>query len=196
MALKWYVARTEPRGEFLAAGELERDGFELFFPRVQTPHPRAGHSDHPLFPGYLFLRLDPESQGWPSFRPGHRILDWVSFGGEVPWLPDEVVDELRGRLERIEREGGLWRRLRAGQKVRVIDHSFANIAEVVEDAKSPQSRVKVLMEFMGRLVSAQVPCEHLWPLETGTAEMHRPPRRTRGRGRWIEGYGSRAFAKA
>ena len=173
MALKWYAARTEPRAEFLAAGELGRDGFELFFPRVKSPHPRHGHSDAPLFPGYLFLRVDPEGDGWPSFRPGHRILGWVSFGEEVPWLPDDFVADLMERLEKISREGGMWWRFQAGQKVRVVEHSIASIAEVVEDAQSPQSRVKVLMEFMGRLVSAQVPWEHLWPVEESKVEADR-----------------------
>ena len=69
MALEWRVIRTEPRAEYLAAQELGRDGFEVLFPRVKVTQPRKGHSDMPLFPGYLFLRCDADTGAWPVFRP-------------------------------------------------------------------------------------------------------------------------------
>ena len=192
MALRWYVVRTEPGGEYLAAGELRRDGFDVLFPRAKTPHPRMGHGDVPLFPGYLFLGWDASSEGMPSLTRAAHVLGWVSFGGVVPPLPDEFVEELGRRLEAINQDGGLWRRFRRGEKVHVVSGSLQNLAEVVEEAKSPQARVRVLMEFMGRLVSAHVPWENLRSIEGERAESYWVPRRTRGRGRWINGFGSRA----
>jgi transcriptional antiterminator RfaH len=191
MGLGWYVARTEPRAEFLAANELSRDGYEIFFPRVKSVYPRVGHADMPLFPGYLFLRCDPDADGWPSFRRIHRILGWVGFGGEVPCLPDEVVIDMKERLESINNQGGVWRRFEAGEKVRVVSHTMEGLAEVVEVARSPQSRVKVLLQFMGRLIQVQVPWENLRSIDVQTWEKQRFPRRTRGKGRWIRSYGPR-----
>ncbi len=121
---------------------------------------------------------------------------WVSFGGEVPSVPDEVVSVLRERAEAIDREGGLWRHYRPGETVRIISNNIESLAEVIEEAKSPQARVKVLLSFMGRLVSAQVPWENLQPTEDLSSEKLRPTRRTRGRGRWIQGFGPRAAATA
>lgn len=195
MSYRWYVIRTQPRAEYLAADELERDEVEIFFPRVKTPHPRFGHEDMPLFPGYLFLRCDPEEEGWPTFRPRHRVLGWVGFEGVVPSIPDRAVGELRERLDGIGREGGLWRRFRCGERVEVISNGIESVAQVVEEAKSPQGRVKVLLSFMGRLVSAQVPWESLRSWEEHPWEAHRAPRRTRGRGRWIGGQGATAAAR-
>ena len=189
---RWYVARTEPRAEFLAASELSRDGIEVFFPRITALHPRMGHPDTPLFPGYLFVRFDPESEGWPSFRPIHRILGWVTFGAEVPWLPDRVIGELRERVDAIDRDGGLWQRFQRGQMVRVVGHNLDSLAEVIEEARSPQGRAKVLLQFMGRLVKAQVPWENLRPAQAPPVETHRAPRRTRGGGRWVRGFGPAA----
>lgn len=196
MALRWYVVRTEPRGEYLAADELRRDGFEVLFPRAKAPHPRTGHGDVPLFPGYLFLRCNANGEMMPSLARAAHVLGWVRFGGVVPALPDEFVEGLGRRLEAINREGGLWRRFRRGEKVRVVSGSLQNLAEVVEAAKSPRARVRVLMEFMGRVVSAHVPWENLRSIEGELAESYRVPRRTRGRGRWIRGFGSRAAAAA
>ena len=195
MTLKWHIIRTEPRAEYLAAGELRREGLEVYFPRVKVIQPRTGHTDTPLFPGYLFLRCDPDSDGWPVFRPIHRVLGWVGFGGEVPSVPDEFVDELEQRLTKGG-DQGVWHRFRPGELVRVVSQSLESLAEVVEEAKSPNARVKVLLEFMGRMVPAQVPWMNLQPVESQPHLAARPPRRTRGNGRWVRGFKTYAGANA
>ena len=189
MAAHWFILTTQPRSEFKAAHELGRDSFQVFFPKVKTVHPRAGHQEIPMFPGYVFLRCDPESDGWPSFRPAHRIANWVSFGGEVPWLTDEIVEDLKERSESINQEGGLWYRYKAGERVQVASGSLEGIAEVIEAAKSPHASVQVLLKFMGGMVRAKIPWENLRPIQEQLPIGHpvaspRPPRRTRGKGRW------------
>jgi transcriptional antiterminator RfaH len=188
----WYVVRTEPRAEFLAAGELAKDGFEVFFPRIKADHPRLGHTDIPFFPGYLFLRCEPDGAGWPIFRPAHRVLGWLSFENEIPWLSDAEVSLLKERSMELNHEGGLWRRFHAGEKVSISSNGIQGLAEVVEDTKSPDSRVKVLLEFMGRLVSAQVPWQSVQPVGENRQDPSKHSRRTRGRGRWVQGSGPRA----
>ena len=198
MAHRWYVIRTEPRAEFLAAGELQKDGIEIFFPRVKAIKPRIGRTDNPYFPGYLFVRCDPEGSGWPHFRPSHRVLGWVRFGNQIPSLPDDVMQALKESSQAINHEGGLWHRFLAGDKVNVVSSGISGLAEVAEDVKSPNARVRVLLEFMGRLVSAQVPWESLQPVGNQAGndprETQRPPRRTRGGRRWVRGVGLRATA--
>jgi transcriptional antiterminator RfaH len=194
MVSNWYVARTQPRAESLAASELGRDGLEVFFPRIKAQGATTRGLDAPLFPGYLFVRFDPEAEGWPTLRPAHRMLGWVSFGGEVAWLPHQIVGELMERVKSINQEGGLWQRFQCGQKVRVVGNNFDSLAEVVEETRSPQGRAKVLLQFMGRLVQAQVPYVNLQPVETMPVETHPPPRRTRGGGRWVRGFGPTAVA--
>ena len=194
MGLRWYVARTEPRAEFLAAAELTRDGYEIFAPQIRAPRTQLGPANIPLFPGYLFLRCDQESDGWPVFRRAHRVTGWVKFGDEVPSLPDDTVAEMMDRWETINRQGGMLQRFLPGDKVQVDSGCLQGLAEVVEEAKSPQARAKVLLQFMGRVVQAQVPWEDLKPVGEALLETTQPPHRTRGRGRWIQGFGSRAMA--
>ena len=198
MTKRWYVIRAKPQCEYLAADALGRDGFELFFPRVQTPRPRAGRADMPLFPGYLFLRYDQERQDWPSVRRLPGILGWVRFNGVVPPVPDEVIAELAHRVEAINGGGGLWARFQPGDKVRVVSGNMESLAEVLEEPRSPQDRVRVLLDFMGRLVPAEVPWLNLQPIsQTLITNPHRGGRRrTRGKGRWIRGSGPRAVALA
>ena len=192
MGLKWYVVRTQPRAEFLATRELRADGFEIFSPRIKDSHSGMGHSLVPLFPGYLFVRCDPEREGWPLFRQTHRILGWVGFGGEVPELPDDLVAEIKQRTEAINLEGGLRPRFRPGEAVQIVSNGLSSLAEVVEDAKSFQARVKVRLMFMRRLVSAQVPWADLQTVAHGLSEKPQVPRRTRGKGRRIRISGVRS----
>ena len=193
MTQGWYLARTKSLSEYRAAVALERNGYELYFPRVQTPRPRNGHDDSPLFPGYLFVRQDRDGSGLPAIHLISGLVGWVQFDDVVPKVPDEVIAELKRRLEAINRGGGYWRRFRPGDMVRVVSGSMESLGEVLQEPKSPQSRIRVLLRFMGGLIPAHVPWENLRPVEGSSAPLYveRPPRRTRGRGRWIRGFGPR-----
>ncbi len=191
---RWYVIRTKPQSEYVAASALEEEGFEMFFPRVKSPKPRPGHADVPLFPGYLFLRCPEDERGWPSVHQLAGILGWVRFDGTIPSLSDEIIDDLAMRVASIDGSGGLWNRFRPGERVRVVDGKVDCLARVVEGASSPTDRVKVLMGFLGRQVAVRVPwgSVHGVPGEPRTARQSSGARRTRGRGRWIRGFGPRA----
>ena len=117
----------------------------------------------------------------------------MRFGGMVPHVPDELVNDLAQRVETINSEGGLWSRYRRGDKVRVVLGNTDSLAEIIEEPQSPQARARVLLQFMGRLVSTQVSWDDLRPVqqEGDTDDKGRISRRTRGRGRWIRGFGPR-----
>ena len=189
MSLNWYVVRTKPQSEYLAEHALSGQGFEVFLPLVGSPTPRAGREDTPLFPGYLFLHYDVDRQDWPSLSQLPGILGWVRFNGVVPAVPDEVVELVAERVQAINSTGGLWTRFRRGQRVHVLSGKMESLAEIVEEPRSPEDRVQVLLEFMGRQVPAQVPWLNLRPIElTASALRSRTDqRRTRGRGRRIRG---------
>ena len=198
MSLNWYAVRTKAQSEYLAAQVLGGQGFEVFLPLVGSPKPRAGREDTPLFPGYLFLRYDVEHQDWPSLTVLPGILGWVRFNGVVPAVPDEIVELIAERVQAINCTGGLWTRFRRGQRVQVVSGKMEGLAEVVEEPRSPEDRVKVLLEFMGRQVPARVPWLSLRPIERTALAPHSGAnqRRTRGRGRRIREAGAKTPAIA
>jgi hypothetical protein len=122
------------------------------------------------------------------------LIGWVEFDGVVPTVPDELIKELRKRIDAINGEGGYWKRYKPGEQVRVSTGKIDSWAEVLEEPRSAESRVKVLLRFMGRLVQARVPWHDLQPMDSNWAAQYfeRPARRTRGKGRWIRGFGPRA----
>lgn len=182
---KWYIIRTEPQADSAAASELRSAGFDIFSPLVKSQKANKVNNYAPLFPGYIFLKWDMEGAGKPSLQRAPHVSGWVNFEGVSPAVPDEVVSELASRIESINNSGGLWRRFKAGDRVRIVSGILEGLGEVIESTNSPQSKVRVLMDFMGRLIPAQVPWSSLQPLENYADEQLRPPRRTRGRGRPI-----------
>ena len=194
MGNSWYTIRTKPQSENISATGLERQGFEVFLPCVKSSQPRNGRSDTPFFPGYLFLNCDLDSDDVPSFGITPHVLGWVTFGDEIPSIHDQAVAALAERLDVINKEGGLWSRFETGEKVEVVAGYIQGFAQVVAGAKSPEDRVKILIEFMGRTVTARVPWENLRSTVSTAQIKPERTRRTRGRRRWIRGNESRAQA--
>ena len=115
----WYLARTKPLSEYVAASALRRYGYGLYFPRVKTPRPRRGYDDAPMFPGYLFVRHEQDGLALPPVARIAGLIGWVQFDSVVPRVPDEVITELGLRLNEINTTGGYWTRFKPGEKVRV-----------------------------------------------------------------------------
>ena len=130
---RWDVVRTKPRSESLAAREIARDDIDIFSPLITSDQMNNGQTPVPLFPGYIFMKLDAESNGWPSFRFSQHAIGLVNFDGELPWLPDEVIAELKQRCDLINEEGGIWRRYQPGDWVQVFSSTIQGLAQVVED---------------------------------------------------------------
>ncbi len=199
MAPAWYVAYTQPQAEYRAKDHLEARDFECFLPTVSTPYPRRGKEDAPLFPGYLFVRYELQEQGTRALEWRQDLARLVTFGGVAPSVADGVIDQLRQHVAEINGSGGFWRRFQPGDQVlvRLGPPESERLAEVVMGTKSPQGRVRVLLEFMGRLVQAQVPWRDVRPAADTDAIIREegellPCRRTRGRGRYLRGVGPRA----
>ena len=191
MDLRWYVARTKPLAEYAAADDLVHADLEVLAPRVRSHRPRPGRQDEPLFPGYLFVRCDLQEH-WASIHRSPHIWGLLRFDREPCPVPDDVVAGVAERVDALNGSGGIWARFREGESVRVLSASTSALAQVVEAQKSAGARVRVLMEFMGRLVTAEVRPDKLRRVSVDDPlllRQRRAARRTRGGGRWVQGFG-------
>lgn len=184
MTYQWFAVRTKPMSEYATRDRVVRAGIEVFLPCTPAARPRRGRQDVPLFPGYLFIRYE-MARGWDGLRAIDGSMRLVTFGEtSPPPIPDGVIAELGQRVGRITAEGGMWPRFQPGDAVSVVMGSTETLGEVLDPNQSAEARVHVLLEFLGRLVDVRVPTEKIRLVGSG-----RPPRRTRGRGRWIAGFG-------
>ena len=109
------------------------------------------------------------------------------FDDEIPFLNDFSINKIKRTIFDLNQSGGLWNRYIAGDLVRIQNSTFDTFGEVLEDVKSPDSFVQVVMQFMGRMVKASV---HASRLSNSSYETNfgykNGNRRSRGNGRLIK----------
>lgn len=184
MGLHWYALYTRPHRELQVAHLLFTKGVEVFLPMVPTRHRRFGKVDRPFFPCYLFARFDLDVSGLSlvQWTPGLRRV--VAFSDRPVVIPDEVITRLQERVQAVQAAGGLpSHQFQPGDRVLLVNGPLQGLEAVFQGPMRPSERVRVLVEFLGRLAEVEVPLESV---ERVLAEARaRPPRRTRGQGRLI-----------
>jgi len=134
----------------------------VFCPRYRKTvrHARKARSIlAPLFPNYLFLRLNTSRDLWRAVN-GTRGVTRLIMQGETPLpLPNGIVESL---LARTDADGTLdWMpAFKIGQTVRIADGPFAELLGTLEHLDSA-GRVRVLIDLLGRSVSVALRCEAL-----------------------------------
>lgn len=148
----WYVVQTHHQGELRAARELANQGFEVFLPRYEKKRRHARKVTlvaAPLFPGYLFVRLDPSQQRWRSINGTYGVVRVIACdGGPMP-ISEAVITGLRARLDaRGYVEMSLRPDFAPGELIRVRSGSFVDSLGLFEGFRD-QDRVAVLLELLG-----------------------------------------------
>jgi transcriptional antiterminator RfaH len=159
---QWYVLRTKPRHEAIAQAHLRRKSIEVYLPRLVVQSARGlmvrstEQATEPLFPGYLFLRLQlPGEYAVAAWTPGVR--NFLSFGDDAPApLDDAVIECIR------ERAGGgdvlrPLRPWRAGDQVEIRIGPFAGLLAVIDRPVSGARRVQVLLDLLRRRTRLDLP---------------------------------------
>ncbi len=85
--MHWYLVHTKPRLEKCALDNLDRQGYQCYFPTIPFEKLRQGLltvADEPLFPRYLFIRLGQgdSAKSWAPIRSTKGVSRLVSFGIE------------------------------------------------------------------------------------------------------------------
>ncbi len=154
----WYCARTQPKHEHIAAAGLHtRLGLEVFHPRLRLERATARgvvRVIEPLFPCYIFVHCD-LTEHLDKIRYVNGVSSLVSFGGTIPVVPDEVIDDLRQCFE-SEEPMLVEDRLCAGAEVTLADGALAGSHGVVVRVLPAKQRVQILLDFLGRTTLAEV----------------------------------------
>lgn len=160
---RWYAVNTQPRQEMRADVNLKRQGFCSWLPQFRRARRHARRTDRvlaPLFPGYLFVRFDPEVARWRSINGTFGVVRLLCNGDAPFAVPGGLVEEIMQRRD----ESGLVmlppRRFTAGEAVRVAAGPFGALEGLFEEM-SGQDRVVLLFDLLGRKVRASVPVSDL-----------------------------------
>lgn len=152
MTCHWYALRTKPHKEVAVHRHLVAENVTVYFPRVRVSpvNPRAARI-RPYFPGYLFVQADLAARGLNAFAwtPGTHGL--VTFGDIPAVVPDNLIVELKKRIQRIKEQGGLQAaKFKSGDKVRVVQGPFSGYEGIFDYYLPEAERVQVLLAFLSQ----------------------------------------------
>jgi transcriptional antiterminator RfaH len=153
----WVVVNTHPAKEMLAIENLRRQKFETYCPlmRKRIRHARREHEAlRPLFPSYVFAKLDPKMNMWRSIASTFGVKQLIAFGDRPGLLHSDFIESLKAR----EVEGVIVRPrepYQVGQKVLLTGGAFEGISATIIQLNE-NDRVVVLMEILSRSVKIKV----------------------------------------
>jgi transcription antitermination factor NusG len=160
----WYALHTYPRHEKRVHEDLRLRAIESFLPLYKTVHlwknGCKARVDLPLFPGYVFVKIDPRERFKALNLPGA-----VSIVGSVngPWpLQDEEIISLRARLQSHHFEPYPY--LTVGQKVRIKSGPLADMTGYLV-RQSGGFRVVLSVELIRQAAAVEVNADDVEPIE-------------------------------
>jgi transcriptional antiterminator RfaH len=159
---RWFALYTKPYKEYLVRDLLRSRGAQVYLPEITVIDRSRRRKRKPFFRNYLFACLDPRGSlmGKVRWTPGLRRI--VSAGSRPVVVPEQVVDHIRRRLARmgaVEAEGPFEK----GDPVHIVSGPFEGLDAVFEERLSPRGRVRVFLEWMGRLTAAELDLGDLAP---------------------------------
>jgi transcription antitermination factor NusG len=160
----WFALRVKPNYEKPVSVALRGKGFEEFLPLFRSRRQwsdRVKVMDLPLFPGYLFCRLNLEERMPLITTPGFLYIVGVGKNPE-PVAESEIL-----AIQSVLRSGvpvTPWPSLVVGQKVQVKQGPLRGLVGVVGKIAN-QHRMYVSVTLLKRSISVEVAPEWIQPVE-------------------------------
>jgi transcription antitermination factor NusG len=134
---QWFALSVATRHEKKVSSQLEQKGYETFLPLYRRQHRyarRIREFQLPLFPGYLFCRIDPGLRLPVLTTPG--VFNFLGVGN----IPNPVADEEIKALQIAVRAAfpmepyNYWQ---TGQKGRIVSGPLSGLEGIVVESSKP-----------------------------------------------------------
>jgi len=154
----WYCLRSQAKHEHIAAAHLRLlEEVTVFCPRIRFKRAtRQGvvWVTEAMFPGYLFAHFDLMTMH-RKVRYANGVSGIVRFADRYPTIDEASLENLVAHTDPTGVKEINYN-LSEGDCVRISDGIFAGLDAVVVKVLPAKERVRVLMEFLGRKIEAEV----------------------------------------
>jgi transcription antitermination factor NusG len=158
----WFAAYTISHHEKRAATHFADRKIESFLPLYSTRHRWKNRCEMnlelPLFPNYVFVRIDPRERVRVLEVPG--VLSLVSFGRTLAPLPSFEIETLRAGLGQRKIEPHPY--LVIGERVRIKAGPMTGMEGVLVRKKT-NFRVVLALDLILQCVAVEVDADDLEP---------------------------------
>jgi transcriptional antiterminator RfaH len=145
----WYVIQCKAREDGRALEHLQRQAFCCFAPTLRVEKLRQGRRiavQEPMFPGYLFVKLDEVNGNWHRIRSTRGVLKLVHFNDRLVPIEDRIIDRIR---ERLAVHQPCVPYLKPGERVVITEGAFSDV-DAIFLANDGSDRVMLLMNILHR----------------------------------------------
>ena len=151
----WHLLMTKPREDERAESHLLNQDYELFRPMIRQFKIQGGKQvavTEPLFPRYLFIRLDDVIGNWSKIRSTRGVAKMVRFTDMPAKVPDSLIEELRSQcIEDNIIDTTKYRPFvfEKGDEIEITDGSFRGLKAIIK-AQVAEDRVLLLLNLLGK----------------------------------------------
>jgi transcription antitermination factor NusG len=159
----WFALRVKSNFEKTVAAVVRHKGFEEFLPLYRSRHQwsdRLQSVESPLFPGYIFCRINPNFRLPILVIPG--VLHFIGIGK----VPVPIDDSEIAAIQKAVRSGlptEPWEYMNVGQLVRLDYGPLAGLEGVLIEARK-QFRIVVSVSLLQRSVAVEIERNWVTPL--------------------------------
>ena len=146
---QWFAVAAKPRQEHVAELNLKRQGYNAVLPLIEVRKRRQNKwttVTEPLFPGYLFVRLE---LGKDSLAPICSTLgcrDLVRIGSGLVPVPDDVMEQLLSLNSSPKTSEVLFS---GGDQIAIAAGPLAGLQGIFKQVKG-DDRAEVLLALLGK----------------------------------------------
>jgi transcription antitermination factor NusG len=166
----WFAVRVKSRCEKVVALMAQSRGFQEFLPVYRSRRrwsDREQEVELPLFPGYLFCRMDPQRRLPLLTIPG--VVQIVGIGKTPAPVDDAEIAAIQAAVQ-----SGLsaepWPFLEAGDRVRLAAGPLAGLEGILVGSDK-QQRIVVTVTLLHRSVAVAIERDWVRPLDSGGREL-------------------------
>lgn len=148
----WYLVVSKPRQEEVAQRNLENQDYRVWLPLMRERKYRHGRYRDiiaPMFPRYLFIRLEAGVEDWGPIRSTLGVGGLVRFGAWPAQIPEDLVVGLMRSMDDTGVCDLSEPVIQPGERVRILDGPMAGYEGICQ-ARNGSERVTILLDIVGR----------------------------------------------
>lgn len=169
---KWYLVQVVSNYEAKVKDELDNRVFadgeagiqEIFMPMTESVTKKGNKRTKPLFPGYIFVKVEMTDESWFIIRNTQYVTGIVGSSGQrtkpTPIPQSEInkmVDKARAEQEQKDKLGALNITFDVEDLVDIKSGTFAGNFGRVSGIDKEAGTVLVTIDFMGREQEVSLP---------------------------------------
>jgi transcription termination/antitermination protein NusG len=158
MEHNWYALSVKSRHEFIARDELQKKGIATFLPsaiRLRQWRDRKKNVEFPVFPGYLFVYIEPRPEEFQRVIKTRGTVHLISLepGHPTPVVPEEI-QSLRSVIQSGQ-AFDVYPQFQEGTRVRIRRGPLQGTEGVLAN-KEEERLFFVNIEILGRSVGLKI----------------------------------------